>query len=572
MQIRVRNFKGIAKADIKVGPGEIALVAGNNRAGKSSLAQAIGAVLAAEPGLLRFKKAEAGKLVHLGAAKGYAAIRYDAAGGDDPAEAIANWPSLDFETRGSPPPCSRYSAGLISVIDLPARERASELAKWLKTNPTKAELTEAATEAGASEATIEALIKRIGGDGWDVAHKHHQARGQEMKGQWREATGGNQYGSKKGAEWRPDHWSDALEAAKSPGALETAVAKAEAAVDEAVGAEAVGEAEIKRLKAVAGEIEARKAEATAAADILAERERALAAAEAEYAEMPWAVKVPQPCPHCGEPLCIREEPGKKWIDKAPSGNADEIAEMQKKRSEASSAIEGKRREIREAVSAKDAADKAVAEAEAAAETIKGLADHAGKQADKAAERIDAREALEAAMQDLAAYRQHRRAQELHESIAANQKLIDVLAPEGLRQTVLNRAVGKFNRDVLGALCETAGWPEIRVDGDLEVLMHERPPILCSGSERWQARTILQLAFARLEKAPLVVLDEADILDPKQRNELFALLAREARATILCMTTGSPKSTPNLASKDVGLGRTYWIERAEAGEIEAEAAA
>ena len=68
ISIAIRDFRGVERADVVI--SNIVLAAGLNRAGKSSLALGLGAVLGGRP--LPFpglRKADAGLLVKTGASK-----------------------------------------------------------------------------------------------------------------------------------------------------------------------------------------------------------------------------------------------------------------------------------------------------------------------------------------------------------------------------------------------------------------------------------------------------------------------------------------------------------------------
>ena len=64
-------------------------------------------------------------------------------------------------------------------------------------------------------------------------------------------------------------------------------------------------------------------------------------------------------------------------------------------------------------------------------------------------------------------------------------------------------------------------------------------------ERWRARVVMQLALARIENAPLVVIDRADILDQEGRNGLFALPHKLKIPALVAMTMKKPQRFPDL---------------------------
>jgi predicted ATPase len=79
ISVRVRNFRGCAKAEIVCDP--IALVAGHNTAGKSSLAMAVGAALVGTTRPLNIvSKKDAPALVMTGASEGLAELTAEGGG------------------------------------------------------------------------------------------------------------------------------------------------------------------------------------------------------------------------------------------------------------------------------------------------------------------------------------------------------------------------------------------------------------------------------------------------------------------------------------------------------------
>jgi hypothetical protein len=148
----VRNFRGCAKAEIVCDP--IALVAGRNAAGKSSLAMAVGAALVGTTLPLNIvNKKDAPALVMTGASEGLAEITAEGGG-----IARITWPACEMTTQGDPPRASFYAAGLASVATMPPKERAQELADYLHADPAREDLTAALNNAGLGD---EAYLCRV---------------------------------------------------------------------------------------------------------------------------------------------------------------------------------------------------------------------------------------------------------------------------------------------------------------------------------------------------------------------------------------------------------------------------
>jgi hypothetical protein len=81
--------------------------------------------------------------------------------------------------------------------------------------------------------------------------------------------------------------------------------------------------------------------------------------------------------------------------------------------------------------------------------------------------------------------------------------------------------------------------------------------LCSTSEQYRVRAVLQVAMADLDHSAMVVLDAADVLDGPTRSGLFALLVEASMPALVCMTLSRREQVPDLAAAE--LGASYWIE-------------
>ena len=173
MKIAVANFRGCASAEFSL--EKIALICGDNRAGKSSILEGAGAAFTAssipylkpsgEPGKWsgRINKSEAGIMVRTGGGMGSASVV-----GERGAVTVS-WPSNEVKTVGSAPWASVFAAGLIDYDDLSLKERASILLDLLKAAPTKDDLAAGLKEANIPDKTIDALWNGVAAQGWDAA-------------------------------------------------------------------------------------------------------------------------------------------------------------------------------------------------------------------------------------------------------------------------------------------------------------------------------------------------------------------------------------------------------------------
>jgi len=80
--------------------------------------------------------------------------------------------------------------------------------------------------------------------------------------------------------------------------------------------------------------------------------------------------------------------------------------------------------------------------------------------------------------------------------------------------------------------------------------------MLSASEQYRVRTVVQLTIAQLERASLVIIDGADILDQPARGKLLQTVLKNGIPSIICMTHNKPDTAPYLAAANAG--QTYWV--------------
>ena len=175
ISIALRDFRGCARADIECDP--IALVAGRNAAGKSSLAQATGAVLCGA--VLPFaglSKASAGLLVKSGAEGARIVIKGESG------TARVEWPACQPSAQGEPPAASIWAAGLDSVVSKSPADRARILGKYLHADPTREDLAKAFAEVELGAGAVKTIWELIEAQGWDGAWMLRKEQGRRIQG------------------------------------------------------------------------------------------------------------------------------------------------------------------------------------------------------------------------------------------------------------------------------------------------------------------------------------------------------------------------------------------------------
>jgi len=545
MKIKVTDFRGVVRAEIEC--ASIALVAGLNRAGKSSLAQAVGAVLSAR--MRPVERAAGAALVRVGARNMTAEVSVKAETG----ELRGQWPSGRIDSDGAEPPwASEYATGLATIVHLQPRDRARVLATVMKADPMKADL-EAALQ---DDALAAALWEDIERDGWDPTHESYRDRGAQLKGMWRQITGAV-YGARVGASWRPD-----FEAAESDAELEAVVTRAKEAYERAVAAQAVTADERSRLT---DEVAARGEHLEAIGHIERQIERGAedrrVAMEKRQALPPVEEERGFPCPHCGEPIiAVRVSAAETRFEK-PRNAALTDSEIKKRRiaiadadgdiAYASDQVAALRQQLASAQAALQRSD----EAQKRLDDIRAAGRVAGD-TDRPLDVDSARAELNQVQQRLANARRKREADKLHDQIAALEAVVALLAGDGLRGKKLDQKLDAFN-DELRNMAGAAHWPVVSVDRDMSIALEGRPFGLLSASEQWRVRALLATAIATFDGSQILVMDGADILDAPSRAGLIGLLDRALLPALVCMTLARPEQCPDL--RPTGRGTSYWIE-------------
>lgn len=566
---KVRGFRGLERADIEINP--IALVAGLNYAAKSSLAQAVAAAVcgtpipffkAAKPDRALLTKTEAKELVKGGMDSGSIEIF-----ADGKLACSVKWPDLECAGNGTLQ-CSKYAAGLLNVMDLEDNERQKFFAALLQAMPTVVDtadkdgkpirsdlciaLMEAIPQLGdeGGGAHLKKLLDSVNVSGWDAAYAHAKETGARLKGQW-EANAGEAYGAKKADGWTPKMWRADL-AGKSLEDIGTACTQAQEKWQQAAAQLAVDAAQVAELKAAAN---GEAAAATALQDAQAEYDACVRAIEGQKAliaksQVPHSV----PCPHCGGLLEVR------------SGGVDgpqvsEAAMGTKERAAAIAMLKGAQAELAEMETELAKCAKTRTYVNVKYEAVAGAAARlkAAQERQGTQEAVDlALDYLQSLQRDKAAIESLAQCTRLHTLVQANQKIVDILAPDGLRRQKLVKALAKFNQKFLAALCAEADYPAVTLDNDLEVLYGARHYFLLSDSEKYRVKAVLQLAIALYDKSPLAIFDGADILDAEGRNGLFKMLASTELLALVCMTMADRKKVPDLV--EAGIGGSYWVEQ------------
>lgn len=550
MKALIENYRGIKSAEFEI--GGITLIAAKNASGKSSIAQAVSACLNANPvPVPGMTKAQIGFLVRSGAMSGTAQLMVD----DDNGVRI-DWPKATVATIGAnPPSASPYAVGADSIADLKEDKRASMLTELLNAYPTEQDLAQAVRQAKLDDKLTAMLWERIQQVNWDQAYAQAKDKGVKLKGQWELYTG-ERYGAKKAESWLPPSWDAAT---MSEGNRDTLVAEIAAATEEleaAIASQAVDQSRVEQAKSLAGNIQSLTDKISA---LNVELSDATKAKEQAMLDLQNAPHVPSlehalACPECGALLKLTGNE-LKASDGGPTQEAIDAAnakraELRKLADTANQLESNVRSEIAVETNNLQQAQNANNWLNSVTQT-----DLSGITTPEDIERARVRQA--AAQTQLEYLDKKLGADKAHHQIENNQIIIDLLAPNGLRQNILYAKVREFMTKWVKPLTFAANWHDVELDRDMVLSYGGRLYSMLSESEKYRAKAALQVGMAMFLGDTVVVLDAADILDKDGRNGLIKMLMKSALSSLVCMTMPSKEEAPDLSRN--GMGRSYWVE-------------
>lgn len=567
MLLQVRNFRGIARADIELKPtGKspgIALVCGLNSAGKTSTAEAARIVLTRHlyprgitvgtSNLLVKSGQEAGSIV-LSTPDGSVSVSY---------------PKPKVVTDRRPPQSSTFAAGVESYARLDPASRSKLLTEKLGALPTEDDFRNACKDARIPEERIADIWKNITVLDWDGARQKEKEAGAKLKGKWEQVTGVN-YGKdradpKSKNQWYPDGWDLNL-AEQTQEVVDLGVTRTRELLEKAIKSDAVTEAQVATWQEQFNALAARQDEIQRLQLEYAEAEKLVEVARTKSRDfaktIPNEVQLVWPCHACGELNALIDN---KLVppDASKGPTSDEIAEKMDELAKLK--LEEKQAEDYRNVTRdeKTKADMLVNQSLHAGVKLEQYASAPKAAADT--ETVDGiKRALVMGERRQTAKRKKTEADAIQGEIVQQVALCEMLDATGLRQAKLAEKLTAFN-GVLEQLCRIAGWQPVSIRPNLEVYLGEHVYDLLAENEQLKADIVLQLAFAGLDESKAIVIDTADRMDAGGRNGLFKLLLHCGLPAIVCMLC-KKEDAPNLAQK--GLGITYWVENAAATELAA----
>ena len=539
----IANFMGCRQSRVTL--GKLTAICGPNFQGKTSVGRAIYGIMTGDHLIFpKSKRSDANILVHDGESMGMVSVK------TDDGSSTVTYPTLAvFSTGATPPQASAVAMGFRSIADMDDKTRSAYCFSLFGIAPTREDLAAAVADANLTPENIDALWKKIEIYGWESVHKDAQGKGLELKGAWQQATGDEKYGSVKAENWTPFAWTPDLINAKLSD-LEADLKQAEEWVIATAKDDAVLVAEKERLDKIVDEyIPYREMLKSAKLDY-EHLDRLHKQGIEELRKYSGVAPESMKCPHCKTDLIMADK-GLVIYTEAAAKKAADDKKMHESIILANDAVSADAEKARISVSDLSAKckelDNTIVKLSKITLEIKESSTNSAPS--------DVRVKLQTAKDRLVAFTTKREADKLHRGLLRNAILIDVLSPEGIRYTALTRALADVNK-TLAMLSEFSGWKQITLSGDLDVSYGGRRYVMCSESEQFRVRILLQYLVAGIEGAPFVMIDRVDMLDTAGRNRLCRLALKAEIPTLVFMTLDKEADAPGL--NRVG-GETYWIE-------------
>lgn len=544
--ILIENFLGAQLVDIEL-TRPVTLIAGANGAGKSSVRDAVALALTADLGRVALKK-DAGQLVTEGAKAAHIGIAVD---GRELTYAITSAGKVLDKSGGFESPAMRFALDGQKFAKLKTEERRAFLFDLMGLKADGEAVAERLAARGCDMTKAERVAPLLRA-GFDRACTEAKTQATQSRGAWKAITG-EAYGSEKAKTWRapkPGASADGepTDAAKLKacdealavwqrqiGALQAEQARRDALWQKLPAlreqADRLARAQTKlatdeaELQALVGELERLRAAAGGGPrvglvhDLAAAIHRALpiwpndghnaagwqrlrdalTAYEAEHGPLSATAGDPEarariPAVEQSHALLVRAVANdRRDIDAATRAQVEHdtiVADLQ---------------------TAFDAAQ--LTEAQRQVETLTAERKQIAASLDAAAA---AKRAAEQAKQKTADAAKH------HADVEAWELIADALAPGGIPAELLSEALTPMN-DALAGHAESAQWPRVAIEADMEITADGRAYGLLSESEQWRCDAMLAAAIAQLSDVRLLVLDRFDVLDVASRGDLVAWL-------------------------------------------------
>ncbi|OZI79879.1 AAA family ATPase [Bordetella genomosp. 2] len=573
--LSVSNFQGVQSAELPL-PAAIGFITGDNYAGKSTIAEAVRMALLGSAERVSLKK-ELGQVVRDGAKLGSVAVDVDGA----PVAITLPSGKRSGEEAVPPNPALPYVLSPELFAAAKPDDRRQLLFTLTGTRATPDEIERRLLERGCHKVLV-AQMKPILRSGFAAGAEFAKKQATEAKGAWRGVTN-ETWGSQKGETWRaevPAFDQAALAAAQTDlagidGRIEAA-AKAVGSLEQQLRAYQGQKDQLAALQERAGRLDSLRAKLDCDQQDLDAWTAKVQELQAKAGTGPRKGLVHDLARCLAEAYEAHSFPAElgEQIDRVldayeaqygsldAAGDPDAAAALPKAieaRDLSARAAENCRRDIAAAeAAAEDLKSRAAPEAVADEDVAAARAHLAGLRTERGAAhaRVDA--LLAAKQAAVGAAQRTRSAAGYHTEVMAWDAIGAALSPDGIPGEILAKALQPVNDELL-ALSECAGWPVVRIDGEMTITAGGRAYRLLSESERWRTDALLALAIAHLSGLRCAILDRFDCLNLAGRSEILGLLDALAADgdidTVLLL--GTLKAAPAAPSEAFTV---YWIEQ------------
>jgi hypothetical protein len=564
MKLNIENFIRVSRAEIEI-PGGVTLIAGPNGAGKTTIMRALSACLMRKPIPLYTREAktaittsQASMLVLRGEKSGSAGLT-----DDDGQLTVVDWPKGVIKTGpkggNGARTATAMDCGMVSWDALRPETRIRMLEELGGLLPTRDDFDTACRDLGIDGDAAWDTITR---QGWDACHRSVTDQWSQAKGQWREVTL-EQYGEVKAPKWVPRGWEPEL-SGEDTYDLEASVARATEDLEASIANAATDGARLEALRAFAEQSLPELDDLTRHLDELEGRLRQV---EEERDGLPASkplASVPRmdsgsnrnaACPACRAALNVSgslgayrvvvasADPTPEHIEEiqariaAAVAENDEIARVNAAINHQRKQLSDERSSLLRQVSDTQASIAAARKKrEAILQAREDLATAEPAREGVSQDRIgELRKVVDLAKDRVRMFATKARADAIHCEIVALAALRDLVSPEGLRRSALDSGVHSINQ-TLSEVCDQAGWPEVRVNADLDLFMGGIPHVLLSMSEQYRCQAAMAVVLHSLSPTrTLLLIDAADVLDSAGRLGLITMLESYGVRAVVAMT-------------------------------------
>lgn len=588
-RIQADHLLGLKNVDVRL-PTPVALFAGRNGSGKSSIQEAVRMAITQDTVRDITLKKSFGALVHEGEKAGGAVVTID----DDSDKSFAfNMPKGDFV---GPEISESMKVALYGqrFARMTPDERRTFLFGLTGLKP-KAENVKARMLArGCQEVKVDAVLPLLR-TGFPSVCEHAKSKATESKGAWRQLTG-ETYGTVKAASWEapvPDlPAGDAAALAAKVAGIDKNIAQLNESLGTIKGAaRAAQEAAARRaaLAEGAGKVAGLSEQLELAKKELAEYEPKVAALRERASGtvrvglvhdmatfIDHITKIAGNDLPTGRELIARyeKEHGPMGAGKPDPDAVAALPDHERGLQVVQNRVKNLQRDLDAAKMAKgqfDALAEAAEPVDASAEIaeVEGLITKA--KADRQAAE-NARLDIEAAKKArAAAEKKTTDAKQHHDDVGEWTKVADALAPDGIPNEMLLEALAPVNAALAQAATDTE-WMTAKIGADMAITASGRPYQLLSESEQWRVDAMVAQVVAEISGIKVLMLDRVDVLDLPGRQQLLDWMDALADLHLIdtALLFGTFKALPT------GLADTitaFWVEGgAIAGSTSAQQAA